>query len=154
MHESAESSGDQNNPTIRPSASTSMESADGKWLYYSRLEPPDVAGLWRRPLDGKIPFDSPGELVLPLERSSTATWNVCGEEVFYQTFFHRSLGPLARTEISSFNLRNRQSRRVVPDGVSKISRGLAVPVDCRSVYFSRLDRSESNVVWADYDVIR
>ena len=102
------------------------ESADGKWLYYSRIEPPKVSGLWRRPLRGAAPFDTPGELVLPLERSSTATWNVCGDEVFYQTFFHRSLGPQAQTEIAAFNLKTRQTRKVQPDGVTKISRGLTV----------------------------
>jgi Tol biopolymer transport system component len=130
------------------------ESADGKWLYYSRLEPAEVAGLWRRPLHGKIPFDIAGELVLPLARSSTATWNVCGDEVFYQTFFDRSLGPQSRTEIAAFHLTTQRSRKIRPDGIAQISRGLAVSADCRSLYFSQLDRSESNIVWADYEVIR
>lgn len=131
-----------------------MESADRQWLYYSRIEPPEVSGIWRRPLQGAIPFDSPGELVLPLIRSSTATWNLCGDEVFYQTFFHRSLGPQAQTEIVAFHLKTKRTRKIEPDGVTKISRGLAVTADCQSVYFSRLDRSESNVVWADYEVSR
>jgi eukaryotic-like serine/threonine-protein kinase len=131
------------------------ESATGDWLYYSRLEPPEVAGIWRIPMQGaKIPFEHPGEKVLALATSSTATWNVCGDEVFYQTFFHRSLGPLARTEIHAFNLKTKQDRDVKPDGVAKISRGLSVSADCKSVYFSRLDRSESNIVWADYEVVK
>jgi serine/threonine protein kinase/Tol biopolymer transport system component len=131
-----------------------VESADRKWLYYSRLEPPEVAGLWRRPLAGAVPFDSPGELVLPLARSSTATWSLCGQDVFFQTFFDRSLGPQSQTEISAFHLPTGRTRKIRPDGVAQISRGLAVGSDCKSVYFSRLDRSESNVVWADYEIIR
>jgi eukaryotic-like serine/threonine-protein kinase len=131
-----------------------MESADGQWLYYSRLDRPEVTGLWRKPMASKTPFDTPGELVLPLDVSSTATWNVCGDEVYYQTFFHRNLGPLAQTEIRAFDLKNKQTRQLRPDGTSKISRGLSLSGDCRVAYFSRSDRSESNVVWADYELVR
>lgn len=124
------------------------ESDDGQWLYYSRTdtEPP---ALWRKRLGGKLPFDSPGEMVLTMDPWSVDTWEFRGNEIFYQLISARLPG-----SIEAFDLRTRRTRQVFEAGSAPITRGLSVSPDGKWVYFARTDHSESNVVYADYEVLK
>ena len=67
-----------------------MESRDGKWLYYSRIDSRETTGVWRRPAsygkEGNEAVESPGELVAPMTFRSTATWVVRDNNLYFSQF--------------------------------------------------------------------
>lgn len=126
----------------------SAESHDGRWLYYSRIDSPQTTGVWRQRLGAKLPLDSPGEMILPLAYEMTDTWNLHGSEILYTAIDLRQSG-----SIEAFDLHARRKRMVFAAGQAPIRRGLSVSPDGKWAYFTRSDRTESNVVYVDYEVL-
>ena len=124
------------------------ESADGKWLYYSRIGSPAEFGVWRKPLTaGGLPGADPGGLVFPMAYGGAATWILSGREIFYW-----ALPPQSRqTGVGAFDLATRRSRMVyLQDDKKPLTRGLAVSPDGKWVLIARTDLSDTNIVVADY----
>jgi serine/threonine protein kinase len=122
------------------------ESADGQTLYYSRLGKADVQGVWRKSLAGAPNVDDEGERIIPLPYAATATWVLFGHEIFYETFGTEA----PPSGVWAFDL-NTGTKRLIHTATEKpLARGLSVSRDGRFVYFVQTDRSESNVIVADY----
>jgi len=130
----------------------SVESPDGKWLYYSRNDSRQAKGVWRKPSPGNSnsPFraDDPGEMLVPLEQRSLATWVLAGHEILYTTFGDQDT-PAA---LWAFDLQKRRLRIIYKGGEAPLARGLALSPDGTSVLFAQLDRWQSNIVVADYEI--
>jgi Tol biopolymer transport system component len=129
------------------------ESADRTWLYYSRIDSPQVMGVWRKRLAGErnSPFraDDRGEMILPMEYLSTGTWILCGREIFYST-----RGDSTETAaLWAFDVQTRRKRIAHRSGDAPLGRGLALSPDGKFLFFVRLDRSDSNIMVADYEVV-
>jgi len=122
------------------------ESPDGQTLYYSRLGKPGIQGVWRKSLNGAPSADDEGTMVLPLVYAATATWVLSGNEIFYETL----LSDVRPSAIWAFDLTTGQKRIIHAASDKPFARGLSVSPDRRFVYFVQTDRSESNVIVADY----
>jgi serine/threonine protein kinase/Tol biopolymer transport system component len=134
------------------------ESADGRWLYYSRIDSPEAMGVWRKPLgSSSYRADDTGEMILPMEYRATATWILSGREIFYYTLGDGYYTPGEGREpvaLWAFDLQTRRKRMVHRAGDAPLGRGLALSPDGNSLFFVRLDRSESNIMVADYEVVK
>lgn len=132
-----------------------FESPDRKWLYYSRIDGERVMGVWRKPLSGTTGAgrwkEDPGELLLPLEYPATATWVLSDTKIFYETFGSESGPPAGLWE---YDLATRQKKLIYSASALPLSRGLALSSDGKSLLYARTDRSESNIVVADYEIMK
>jgi Tol biopolymer transport system component len=129
------------------------ESADGAWLYYSRIDSPQVMGVWRKRLAGgrNSPFraDGTGEMILPMEFLSTGTWILWGREIFYSTRGDSTETPA----LWALDVQTRRKRIVHRAADAPLGRGLALSPDGKFLFFVRLDRFDSNIMVADYEVV-
>jgi hypothetical protein len=130
------------------------ESADAKWLYYSRIDLQRVMGVWRKLLTGDgarpVQADDAGQMVAPLEYASTATWVLSERNIFYATPGD-SGSPAA---LWAFDLQTRRKRMIHNSGELLLGRGLALSPGGKSLYFVQLDRWQSNVIVADYEIVK
>jgi Tol biopolymer transport system component len=130
------------------------ESPDGKWLYYSRNDSKQTKGVWRKqlPRNSNLPFsaDDPGEMLVPLEQRSLATWVLAEHEILYNTFGDGE-SPAA---LWAFDFKTRRKRMIHKAGEAPLARGLALSPDGTSVLFAQLDRWQSNIVVADYEIVK
>jgi len=88
-------------------------------------------------------------MVLALEWRATATWILSGQEIFYCTFGDGANPPA----LWAFNLQTKSTRMVHRAGVP-LARGLALSPSGDSLFFVRMDRQESNIMVADYEVVK
>ena len=128
------------------------ESPDGRWLYYSRIDSDQVTGVWRKAAPGNSAFDpdDAGEMLLPLEYRATATWLLSGQEIIYSTFGDTS----TPSAVWAFDLTTRRTRLIHNTGAVPLARGLALAPGGKSVFFAQIDRWQSNIVVADYEVVK
>jgi serine/threonine protein kinase len=130
------------------------ESCDGKWLYYSRVDSKPTKGVWRKRLpansNSSFSTDDPGEMLVPLEQRSTATWVLAGHEILYTTFGDEDT-PAA---IWAFDFETHRKRMIHKGGEAPLARGLALAPGGASVLFAQLDRWQSNIVVADYEIVK
>ena len=132
---------------------TAAESADGKWLYYSRIDSKPVTGVWRKPLAGmgtpSYQPDDEGEMVIPMEFSSTDSWVLSGGDIFYSTFGNSA----TPSGVWGFNLEKRRNRLIYHSVDKPVGRGIAFSPMAKTLYFARWDRWQSTVVVADYEIV-
>lgn len=130
------------------------ESPDGRWLYYSRVDSTQVMGVWRKPAPGnagtRFGADDAGEMLLPMEHRATATWVLSGNEIIYSAFGDRNT-PAA---VWAFNVETRRKRMIHNTGQVPLARGLAVAPGGKFIYFAQTDRWQSNIVVADYEIVK
>jgi Tol biopolymer transport system component len=130
------------------------ESADGKWLYYSRTDSEKVMGVWRKSLRGDstpaLGADDSGEMLLPLENRALATWVLGDRQIIYSASGNRNIP----TEIWTFDLETHRKRMIHNTGDVPLARGLALTRDGADVLFAQLDRWQSNIVVADYEIVK
>ena len=111
-------------------------------------------GVWRKRLTGErntsFRADDTGEMILPMEYLSTGTWILFGREIFYST-----RGDSTETAaLWAFDVQTRRKRIVHRAGDAPLGRGLALSPDGKLLSFVRLDRSDSNIMVADYEVVK
>jgi serine/threonine protein kinase/Tol biopolymer transport system component len=130
------------------------ESADGKWLYFSRNDSEQVSGVWRKPSPGNsgksFRADDAGEMLLRLDSRALATWVLAGHEIVYPTYGDTNTPPA----IWAFDLETQRKRMIHSTGDVPLARGLAVSPRGTSVLFSQLDRWQSNIIIADYEIAK
>jgi hypothetical protein len=85
-----------------------------------------------------------------MEFLSTGTWILSGHEIFYSTRGD-SIEPAA---LWAFDVQTRRKRMVYRADDAPLGRGLALSPDGKLLFFVRLDRSESNIMVADYEVLK
>jgi serine/threonine protein kinase len=124
-----------------------VESPEGQWLYYSRNDSDKVKGVWRKPLSGA---DDEGEMILALEQRALATWVLFENEIIFSTFGEQN----APSAVWAFNVQTRQKRMIHTTGHVPLARGLAVAPGGKSVYFAQVDRWQSNIFVADYEILK
>ncbi len=150
----ADGAGRQAVPMTTHGGFFAAEAPGSRWLYYSRIDSERARGVWRKLLPGgsASPFraDDPGEMVLPMEFRATATWSLSGREIFYSAFGDADSSPA----VWAFNLQTRQRRIVYDSGDTPLRRGLTLSPDGTTIFFSRLDRWQSNIIVADYEVVK
>jgi Tol biopolymer transport system component len=89
-------------------------------------------------------------MVLPLEFRATATWILSGREIVYAAFGDAASSPA----VWAFNLQTRRKRIVYNSGDTPLRRGLSLSPGGTSIFFARLDRWQSNVIVADYEIAK
>jgi Tol biopolymer transport system component len=97
---------------------TSFESADGKFLYYSK----GAIGVWRVPVDsGEEPliFDTPGV-------GGWGTWTMADDGIY---FINTEGKGMPATDFFSFT--TRQTKRITVQNVNEFVNGLAISPDLR-----------------------
>jgi Tol biopolymer transport system component/DNA-binding winged helix-turn-helix (wHTH) protein len=112
-----------------------VESEDGKWLFFTKIDQP---GIWRLPLGG-------GEeelLVQNLDARDWANWTVVGGRIYYLSRLDNGEPRLAATDLASgettwFAQLDRHARA-----------GLSVSPDGERLFYGRTDRRESDVMVA------
>ena len=121
-------------PVTRDGGFSAQESSDGSWLYFTR---PRASGLWRKSVQG----GAAEKILDDLEPSAWGNWQLFGDAVIFAR---------ADTEGNSvvhLNLETRQERVVAMLPGQILNPGLAVSPDGQTVWFSRLDNSESDLRW-------
>lgn len=117
-----------------------IESADGRWLYYSKIV--EDHGIWRAPLSTGLSGPTE-ELVAQLfDDYGAGSWILAGNEIIY-------LGSGKDAGVRAFSLKTRKSRLLYDVKDHPMERGLALSPDGRHLIFSQLDRSDSNIMIAD-----
>lgn len=120
------------------------ESADGKWLYYTKFPP--KSGIWRLPL----PLNQAGRKEQPIVPSTplqaAATWTL-GQGVLYY-YPSESGGAGLVPAVRAVDLRTLQVRDLAVDS-KLIGRGLALSPDGLSLLLTHKDRASSSVVIAE-----
>ncbi|MCC6856996.1 MAG: serine/threonine-protein kinase [Bryobacterales bacterium] len=123
----------------------SQESRDGKWLYFSKLDP---LSIWRMP--GSRPDASAGSageqlLIGPPSIVSPAGWTLTPDEILFIDF--SGAGPYRR--IVGYALASARTRTVatLPD-IPERGTDVSVSPDSRWVLYGQLDRSGSNIMVA------
>jgi Tol biopolymer transport system component len=114
-----------------------LESADGKFLYYSKRTP--QGGIWRLPLSG-----GPEELmVADLPARLWGQWTLGKDSLYY---VHAG-GPGPRAVIRALDLLTRAERtvRAMPEMPPLWDGGVAAAPDGRTLYFTQLDHSGSDI---------
>ena len=116
-----------------------IESADGRWLYYSKIV--QHHGIWRKPLRGAGAEEQVAE---PFDDYGAGSWLLApgDKEIVY-------LGSGQDTGIRAWNIVTRKSRLLHDVKDRAIERGLSVSPDGRRLIYSQLDRSDSNVMIAE-----
>jgi Tol biopolymer transport system component len=120
----------------------SEESRDGKWVYYTKPTPTlETPTIWRSPVTGGTETDSKAELLIGPPFRPTAQWTVAGDEVI---FFDRGNGSTAPAFLA-YHTVTAQVRTIV-----EVNEGHCpvISPDGRTLVYSALDRSGSNVVVA------
>ena len=119
------------------------ESADGKWLYYSKFTP--QSGFWRLPL----PFSASGseQMVVPSSPSrAAATWALGSNLLYY--YPSQEEGAHIVPALREVNLRTLRVRDL-PVGNNLVGRGLTLSPDGQSLLLTHKDRASSSVVIAE-----
>lgn len=116
--------------------STTFESADGKFLYYSK--DPVAQGVWRVPVDG-------GEEVLVLDQPGAGVWRswALSDDGIY--FINRKSkgGPA----VEFFSCDSLEIRRVVRlEGTNEFVSGLAISPDRRWILYTQQDPISSDIM--------
>jgi Tol biopolymer transport system component len=126
------------------------ESPDGAWLYYSRIDSPQNMGVWRKPLGPSFSARNAGEMIVPLSFKATATWILSGHQIFYSVFGDATNLPA----VWAFDTATKRKRLIHTTGDVPLARGLAVSPAGDAIFFSQLDRWQSNIIVADYEVVK
>jgi hypothetical protein len=120
------------------------ESADGKWLYYSKHVYP-TTGFWRIAL----PASGPGQaetLVQKAPYRAAATWALGAQELFYYPAVE---DPAVRfPPVRAVNLEAGRTRDL-PVGNIRLARGLSLSPDERWLVRSQIDRALTLVMIAE-----
>jgi len=89
-------------------------------------------------------------MVVPLEQRSLATWVLTGHEIIYSTFGDGD----APAAVWAFDLKTGRKRIIYQPGEAPLARGLSISPEGTSVLFAQLDRWQSNIVVADYEIVK
>ena len=112
----------------------SRESADGKWLYYSKLWP---TSFWRIPLAKQANRARATEVIPEVPSKAGATWALGKSDLFY---YPSTEQPTVRfPSIRAFGLTSGKVRDI-DVGEVRLNRGLSLSADQRWLLHSRADR--------------
>lgn len=120
------------------------ESADGKWLYYSKFVNP--TGFWRMalPAHGSVQQETAIAPKIPFQ--AAATWALGARELFYYPAVD---DPKVRfPPVRAIDLKT-GSTRDLPLGNIRLARGLSLSADGRWMLRSQNDRALSLVMIAE-----
>jgi hypothetical protein len=110
------------------------ESADGKWLYYSKLWP---TSFWKISLTDRAAQPSAVEVIRKVPSNAGATWTLGRSELF---FYPSTQLPTVRfPSIRAFNLGTGKLRDI-DVGPVRLNRGLSLSRDQRWLLHSQADR--------------
>ncbi|MCG8432657.1 MAG: DPP IV N-terminal domain-containing protein [Gammaproteobacteria bacterium] len=113
---------------------TSMESRDGRWLYFSKQE---IPGIWRKPVSG-------GDEELVLQSLAPVDWNnwlVTENGIFY---IDRALNEEAT--LAFFDFDTRRVREITQIEKLLFRSGISLTPDGQWLLFSRLDFEETDLM--------
>lgn len=120
------------------------ESADGKWLYYSKLV--SAMGFWRIALPARGPGQQETQIVGKLPYIAAATWALGNRELFYYPAVE---DPAVRfPPVRAVELETGRSRDL-PVGDIRLGRGLSLSPDGRWLVRSQNDRALTLVMIAE-----
>jgi len=116
----------------------SFESPDGRFLYYAKG--PTVPGLWRIPINGGEEV----EIISSLEAGYWGYWAVVGNGIYY-------LDTTTKPGIAFFDLTTHHITRVfdLENRPARENPGLAVSPDKRTILYTQLDASYSDIILAE-----
>jgi Tol biopolymer transport system component len=113
---------------------TSFESADGKFLYYSK----GAIGLWRVPVDGgeeTLIFDTPGA-------GGWGTWTMADDGIYFINTEGKGM-----PAIDFFSFTTRQTKRItVMQNVNEFVNGLAISPDRQRILYTQQDSLASDIM--------
>lgn len=126
---------------------TSKESADGKWLYFSKLE---VESIFREPVlkSASQSISEPEVLVGPPYRVQPGGWALARNEIIFIDRATQDHPPVIR----AFNLATKAVRSILSLKELFADRsdiGLSISPDEQWILYSELDRSGSNIMLAE-----
>jgi hypothetical protein len=121
-----------------------VESSDGRWLYYAKIDP---NAIWRLPLTHENSAAAPTEqLVLgPPKDLRPYSWTLTSTELLF--FARNSNGPPC--DIRGYELRTGNLRNVAVNLQSPTYSELSVSPDGRWLLYWQLDHSGSDIMVAD-----
>jgi sugar lactone lactonase YvrE len=113
---------------------TSFESADGKFLYYSK----GAIGVWRVPVDGgeeTLIFDTPGV-------GGWGTWTMADDGIYFINTEGKGM-----PAIDFFSFTTRQTKRItVMQNVNEFVNGLAISPDRQRILYTQQDSLASDIM--------
>jgi Tol biopolymer transport system component len=124
------------------------ESADGKWLYYSRFEGSRAGrtGFWRSPLPSTGHAQTEIPLVIDVPYTAGATWTLSASELFYYPSVDDPAVPYP--SVRALNLETGHSRDLSV-GKIRLGRGLSLSPDGQWLLRSQNDRGLTLVMIAE-----
>lgn len=120
------------------------ESADGKWLYYSKLWP--VASFWRVELSSLGPGQTESQIGSKVPFMAGATWTLGKRELFYypSSIDANVLFPVVRAiDVETGRTRD------LPLGDIRLGRGLSLSPDEKWLLRSQVERAQTLVMVAE-----
>ena len=121
------------------------ESADGKWLYYSKLVFP-ATGFWRIELPARGPEQQEAPVASEVPFAAAATWTLSARELFYYPALDKPqvrFPPLRAIDVETGRARD------IEVGDVRLARGLALSPDGRWLLRSQIDRALTLVMIAE-----
>ena len=120
------------------------ESADGKWLYYSKLW--ESTGFWRIALPSRGPGQTETPVALNVPFKAGATWALGTRELFYYPSIEDPSVPFP--SVRAVDLETGRTREL-PVGNVRLGRGLSLSPDERWLLRSQNDRAQTLIMIAE-----
>jgi Tol biopolymer transport system component len=127
--------GDQAIQVTTEGGYAAMESPEGRWLLYTKIDQP---GIWRLPLGG----GDEELLVQNLDARDWANWTVAANRIYYLSRLDNGEPQLVATDLDT----GETTRFAQIDRHARA--GLSVSPDGERLFYSRTDRRESDVMVA------
>jgi Tol biopolymer transport system component len=121
------------------------ESADGKWLYYSKIGESTI-GFWRIALSARGPGRPETAVALDVPYKAGATWALGARELFYYPSTDDPEVPFPA--VRAVDVETGRTRDL-PVGNVRLSRGLSLSPDGRWLLRSQSDRAQTVVMIAE-----
>jgi Tol biopolymer transport system component len=121
------------------------ESADGKWLYYSKFKYP-FTGFWRIALPARGAGQQETKVTEHVPFRAAATWALGAHELFYYPAFDDpdlQFPPMRAVDIQTGRTRD------LPLGNIRLGRGLSLSPDGRWMLRSQIERAQTLVMIAE-----
>jgi Tol biopolymer transport system component/DNA-binding winged helix-turn-helix (wHTH) protein len=115
-----------------------FESPDRKFLYYAKGH--NIPGLWRIPIDGGEEV----EIISSLQAGYWGYWAMVGNRIYY-------LDTTEKPRIVFFDIPTHQTTPVfeLENRPASANPGLAVSPDARTILYTQLDSSDSDIILAE-----
>jgi Tol biopolymer transport system component len=120
------------------------ESADGSWLYYSKVEP--AKGFWRIPLPARGAGEQEESVIPHAPFRAAATWALGRRELYY--YPSEQDGVLPFPSVRAVDLETRRVRDL-QTGNTLLGRGLSLSADGKWLLRTQSDRSQSLIMIAE-----